>query len=83
MANFISRPASADDAVLINAREAMALAQTLKQLRQAQAVVLPPDYAMSLAPIPPRSLACLSWVLVVGSIKAVLDKRLGHKVALA
>ena len=40
MANFISRPASADDAVLINAREAMASAQTLKQVRQAQVIGL-------------------------------------------
>jgi hypothetical protein len=45
----MSRPASADDAVLMNAREAIASARTVEQLRQAQAVVLPLEYAMSLA----------------------------------
>lgn len=45
----MSRPASGDEAALINAREAIAAAQTVEQLRQAQAVVLPLDYAMSLA----------------------------------
>ncbi len=45
----MSRPASGDDAVLMNAREAIASARTVEQLRQAQAVVLSLDYAMSLA----------------------------------
>jgi hypothetical protein len=45
----MSRPASGDDAVLMNAREAIASARTVEQLRQAQAVVLPLEYAMSLA----------------------------------
>ncbi len=45
----MSRPASGDDRILMNAREAIASAQTVEQLRQAQAVVLPLDYAMSLA----------------------------------
>ena len=45
----MSRLASGDEAVLLKAREAIASAQTVKQLRQAQAVVLPLDYAMSLA----------------------------------
>jgi transposase len=49
MEYMMSRPASGDDQVLINAREAIASAQTVEQLRQAQAVVLPLDYAMSLA----------------------------------
>jgi transposase len=49
MEKVMSRPASGDDRVLINAREAIASAQTVEQLRQAQAVVLPLDYAMSLA----------------------------------
>ena len=45
----MSRPASGDDEVLASAREAIASALTVEQLRQAQAVVLPLDYAMSLA----------------------------------
>ena len=45
----MSRPASGDDQILMDAREAIACAQTVEQLRQAQAVVLPLDYAMSLA----------------------------------
>ena len=45
----MSRPASGDDQILLNACEAIASAQTVEQLRQAQAVVLPLDYAMSLA----------------------------------
>ena len=45
----MSRPASGDDQILMDAREAIASAQTVEQLRQAQAVVLPLDYAMSLA----------------------------------
>ena len=43
------RPASGDDEVLANARGAIAVAQTVEQLRQAQAVVLPLDYGLSLA----------------------------------
>jgi transposase len=49
MEMFMSRPASGDDEVLASAREAIASALTVEQLRQAQAVVLPLDYAMSLA----------------------------------
>ena len=45
----MSRPASGDDEVLLSAREAIAAAQTVEQLRQAQAVVLPLDYGLSLA----------------------------------
>jgi len=45
----MSRPASGNDEILIRARDAIASAQTVEQLRQAQAVVLPLDYAMSLA----------------------------------
>jgi hypothetical protein len=41
--------ASRDETVFLKAREAIASAQTVEQLRQAQAVVLPLDYAMSLA----------------------------------
>ena len=129
----MSRLASGDEAVLLKAREAIASAQTVKQLRQAQAVVLPLDYAMSLADTaqvigvspgwacqlrkrvmrgqevgapdaptpggrkrenmsvaqereflaPFLELAAAGGVLVVGQIKAALDKRLGRKVALA
>jgi hypothetical protein len=133
MEKFMSRLASGDDAVLMNAREAIASAQTVEQLRQAQAVVLPLDYAMSLADTaqvigvspgwacqlrkrfmrgqvvgapdaptpggrkrenmsvvqereflaPFLESAAGGGVLVVGQIKAALDKRLGRKVALA
>ena len=129
----MSRPASGDDAVLVNAREAIASARTVEQLRQAQAVVLPLDYAMSLADTaqvigvspgwacqlrkrfmrgqvvgapdaptpggrkrenmsvaqereflaPFLESAAAGGVLVVGQIKAALDKRLGREVALA
>lgn len=129
----MSRLASGDDRILINAREAIASAQTVEQLRQAQAVVLPLEYAMSLAdtaqvigvspgwacqlrrrfiqgdkvgasdaPIaggrkrqnmslqeereflaPFLESAAAGGVLVVGQIKAALDKRLGREVALA
>ena len=129
----MSRPASGDDAVLVNAREAIASARTVEQLRQAQAVVLPLDYAMSLADTaqvigvspgwacqlrkrfmrgqvvgapdaptpggrkrenmsvaqereflaPFLESAASGGVLVVGQIKAALDKRLGREVALA
>ena len=129
----MSRPASGDDDVLMNAREAIASAQTVEQLRQAQAVVLPVDYGLSLAdtaqvigvspgwacqlrrrfmhgqvagaPGAPTAggrkrqnmsleeereflapffeQAATGGVLVVGQIKAALDKRLGREVALA
>jgi len=129
----MSRPASGDKQVLMNARKAIASAQTVEQLRQAQAVVLPLDYSMSLAetaqviglstgwvcqlrrrfmrgsvagsPDAPKpggrkrqnmtvqqeqeflapflGLAADGGVLVVGEIKAALDKRLGRAVALA
>ena len=49
MEKAMSRPASGDDKVLANARLAIAAAQTVEQLRQAQAVVLPLDYGLSLA----------------------------------
>jgi transposase len=45
----MSRPASGDADVLQEAREAIASAKTVEQLRQAQAVVFPLDYAMSLS----------------------------------
>ncbi|MGG7056004.1 helix-turn-helix domain-containing protein [Nitrosomonas sp. ANs5] len=45
----MSRPASGDTDVLLKARQAIASATTIEQLRQAQAVVLPLDYALSLA----------------------------------
>ena len=129
----MSRPASGDDEVLMNAREAIASAQTVEQLRQAQAVVLPLDYGLSLddtaqvigvspgwacqlrrrfmhgqvagAPGAPAAggrkrqnmslqeereflapfleQAATGGVLVVGQVKAALDKRLGREVALA
>lgn len=44
----MSRPASGDEAVLTKARAAIASARTVEQLRQAQAVVLPLDYGLSL-----------------------------------
>ena len=44
----MSRPASGDEAVLTKARAAIANARTVEQLRQAQAVVLPLDYGLSL-----------------------------------
>ncbi len=129
----MSRPASGDAEVLMNARQAIASAQTVEQLRQAQAVVLPLDYGLSLAdtaqvigvspgwacqlrrrfmhgqiagsPDAPTAggrkrqnmslqeeceflapffdLVAAGGVLVVGQIKAALDKRLGREVALA
>jgi transposase len=129
----MSRPVSGDEKVLLRAREAIASAQTAEQLRQAQAVVLPLDYAMSLADTAQIIGVSTGWVcqlrqrfmrgqiagasdaptpggrkrqnmsedeereflapfleqaadggvLVVGQIKAALDKRLGRKVALA
>ena len=45
----MSRPASGDHKVLNNARQAIAAAQTVEQLRQAQAVVLPLDHGLTLA----------------------------------
>ena len=45
----MSRPASGDAEVLAHARQVIASAQTVEQLRQAQAVVLPLDYGLSLA----------------------------------
>lgn len=44
----MSRPASGDEAVLVMAREAIAAAKTIEQLRQAQSVVLPLDCGLSL-----------------------------------
>lgn len=44
----MSRPASGDEAVLSMAREAIAAAKTVEQLRQAQSVVLPLDCGLSL-----------------------------------
>lgn len=129
----MSRPASGDAEVLLNARQAIASARTVEQLRQAQAVVLPLDHGLSLAdtarvigvspgwvcqlrrrfmqghiagaPDAPAAggrrrqnmtlqeeheflapffeQAATGGVLVVGQIKAALDKRLGREVALA
>ena len=129
----MSRPASGDEEILLRAREAIASAQTAEQLRQAQAVVLPVDYAMSLADTaqvigvspgwacqlrrrfmrgqvcdavdapkaggrkrqnmtikeereflaPFLESAAAGGILVVGEIKAALDKHLGREVALA
>ena len=129
----MSRPASGDAKVLKSARQAIASAQTVEQLRQAQAVVLPLDHGLSLgqtaqvigvspgwvcqlrrrfmqghiagAPDAPTAggrkrqnmtleeereflapffeQAAAGGVLVVGQIKAALDKRLGREVALA
>ncbi len=45
----MARPASGDEQVLMQARRAIASAQTVEQLRQAQAVVLPLDFGLSLA----------------------------------
>ena len=45
----MSRPASGNAEVLKSARQAIASAQTVEQLRQAQAVVLPLDHGLSLA----------------------------------
>jgi transposase len=133
MEMLLSRPASGDDEVLASAREAIVSALTVEQLRQAQAVVLPLDFAMSLAATAQAIGVSPGWVcqlrrrfmhgqmvgepgaptaggrkrenmsleeereflapffeqaakggvLVVGQIKAALDKRLGRKVALA
>lgn len=45
----MSRLASGDTEVLVHARQIIASAQTVEQLRQAQAVVLPLDFGLSLA----------------------------------
>ena len=45
----MSRPASGDGKVLLSARQSIATAKTVGQLRQAQAVVLPLDHGLSLA----------------------------------
>ena len=45
----MSRPASGAAEVLKSARQAIASAQTVEQLRQAQSVVLPLDHGSSLA----------------------------------
>ena len=129
----MARPFTGDEEVLKNARLAIRGARTLEQFRQAQAVLLPLDYAMSLtdtagaigispgwacqlrrrfiqnpssgaadAPgaggrkrqnmnlqeereflAPFLETAAQGGVLVVGQIKAALDKRLGREVALA
>jgi transposase len=133
MEKNMSRPASGDDEILKKARQAIASAETVEQLRQAQAVVLPLDYGMNLVDTaqiigaspgwtcqlrrrfihgqvagsldsptaggrkrqnmsqeeereflaPFLAQAATGGVLVVGQIKAALDKRLGRKVALA
>lgn len=129
----MSRPTSGDQKILLKAREAIATAQTVEQLRQAQAVVLPLDYGMSLADTAKLIGVSVGWacqlrrrfmrgqvagaagapkvggrnrqnmsleeereflapflesaaaggLLVVGQIKAALDRRLGRTVALA
>jgi transposase len=133
MEKDMSRPPSGDNEVLEIARGAIAAAKTLEQLRQAQAVVLPLAYGLSLVDTAqvigvspgwacqlrrrfmrgqlagainvPRAggrkrqnmslqeereflapfleQAATGGVLVVGQLKAALDKRLGRKVALA
>ncbi len=45
----MSRTASGSDKVLLSARQVIVSAPTVEQLRQAQAVVLPLDYGLSLA----------------------------------
>ncbi len=45
----MARLASGDEEVLVKARQAIVEAQTVEQLRQAQAVVLPLDFGLSLA----------------------------------
>ena len=45
----MARLASGDSDILANARKAIASAQNLEQLRQAQSVVLPLAYGLSLA----------------------------------
>lgn len=129
----MARPASGNTEVLIDAREVIARAKTVEQLRQAQAVVLPLDFAMSLADTAQAIGVSKGWacqlrrefirghkagdpeaptaggrkrqnmsvaqereflapfldsasaggVLVVGQIKAALDKQLGREVALS
>ena len=129
----MSRPFTGDEEVLKRARQTIRSDCTLEQFRQAQAVLLPLDYAMSLADTagalgvspgwacqlrrrfiqnpsprmgdapgaggrkrqnmslqeereflaPFLETAAQGGVLVVGQIKAALDKRLGREVALA
>ena len=129
----MSRPFTGDEEVLKRARQTIRSDCTLEQFRQAQAVLLPLDYAMSLADTagaigvspgwacqlrrrfiqnpspgvadtpgaggrkrqnmnlqeereflaPFLESAAHGGVLVVGQIKAALDKRLGREVALA
>ena len=45
----MSRPASGDGKVLLSARQSIASAKTVEQLRQAQLVVLPLNQGLSLA----------------------------------
>lgn len=45
----MSRPASGSSAELLKARKLISSARTVEQLRQAQAVVMPLDFNMSLA----------------------------------
>ena len=49
MEKAVSRPASGDGKVLLSARQSIASAKRVEQLRQAQAVVLPLDHGLSLA----------------------------------
>jgi transposase len=49
MEKVMSRPASGSKVALLKARKMISSAQTVEQLRQAQAVVFPLDFAMSLA----------------------------------
>ena len=129
----MARPFTGDDEVLKRARETIRSDCTLEQFRQAQAVLLPLVYSMSLADTadaigvspgwacqlrrrfiqdpscgvadapgaggrkrqnmslqeereflaPFLEIAAEGGVLVVGQIKAALDKRLGREVALA
>jgi transposase len=129
----MSRPFTGDEEVLQRARQMIRSDCTLEQFRQAQAVLLPLDHAMSLAATaaiigvspgwacqlrrrfiqnpspglrdapgaggrkrqnmsvqqereflaPFLQTAAQGGVLVVGQIKAALDKRLGREVALA
>lgn len=57
----MSRPASGNADVLQSAREVIAHAQTVEQLRYAQAVVLPLDYALSLADIAQAIGVSIGW----------------------
>jgi len=48
MESAMGRPASGSNEIVGRAREAIAQAKTVEQLRQAQAVVLPVDYGLSM-----------------------------------